>query len=132
MKRMTAWLAAFCLIATCILPVRAAETSGTDLFRTALEDTGTDSQKTEEENQSEVKAGTISGTAASTSPVVGASPMASANPEESPTVTPSINPEVSPSASAEVSPSADTKFTPSPTADIGVSSQDDAVFRWKG
>ena len=58
MKRMTAWLAAFCLIATCILPVRAAETSGTDLFRTALEDTGTDSQKTEEENQSEVKAGT--------------------------------------------------------------------------
>ncbi len=130
MKRMTAWLAAFCLIATCILPVRAAETSGTDLFRTALEDTGTDSQKTEEENQSEVKAGTISETAASTSPVVSVSPVVSANPEgspyaspaESPTVTPSINPEASPGASAEVSPSADTKFTPSPTADIGVSS----------
>ena len=30
MKRITAWLMALCLIATCILPVRAMETNGTE------------------------------------------------------------------------------------------------------
>ncbi len=56
MKRMTAWLAAVCLIATCILPVRATETSGTDLFETAQESTDADSRKTEEQNPSEADA----------------------------------------------------------------------------
>ena len=56
MKRMTAWLAAVCLIATCILPVRATETSGTDLFETAQERTDADSRKTEEQNPSEADA----------------------------------------------------------------------------
>ncbi len=38
MKRMTAWLTAFCLIASCILPVRAQEADGMDLPGTVGED----------------------------------------------------------------------------------------------
>lgn len=52
MKRMTAWLMALCLVATCILPVRAAETGGTDLLKTVQQDADSDSQQKEDEPES--------------------------------------------------------------------------------
>lgn len=53
MKRMMAWLMALCLIATCILPVRAAETSGMDIPDVTQEDADSDSQQTRERTKEE-------------------------------------------------------------------------------
>ncbi len=51
MKRMMAWLIAFCLIATCILPVRAEETSGTDLPGIMQENVDPDDETADEEQK---------------------------------------------------------------------------------
>ncbi len=55
MKRMMAWLLALCLTATCILPVRAADTGGMDLLKTAQEDADSDSQQTKERAEEETE-----------------------------------------------------------------------------
>lgn len=47
MKRMTAWLMALCLIASCILPVRAQEADGMDLLRTQQGSTAPDNSQGE-------------------------------------------------------------------------------------
>lgn len=53
MKQMTAWLAAVCLIATCILPVRAAETSGMDSI--GITHNNADSDSRQNENNQEIR-----------------------------------------------------------------------------
>lgn len=107
MKRITAWLAAFGLLISCILPVQAAETSGMDLFRTTQENTEADSQNKEDKNDNiEAKTGIISGpeASASPSPYASTSPSVSSSPDVNPSLGVSASPSVKPDTSSNASP----------------------------
>lgn len=114
MKQITAWLTAFGLLISCILPVQAAETSGMDLFRTTQENTEADSQNKEDKNDNiEAKTGIISGPEASASPYAGTSPDVNPSPDvnASPSVKPDTSSNASPGTSAGDDPGMNEKLS---------------------
>lgn len=74
MKRITAWLMALCLIATCILPVRAMETNGTESPDVMQENEDPDNEAAGEEQK--------------TVPEEGGDTFSNVSPSPSPTATP--------------------------------------------
>ena len=123
MKRMMAWMVAFCLIATCILPVRAAETSGTDLFGTTQNNADADSQQNEnnQETRTQGEEDRMAGTSPSvwnlpegngqenngesdSGPKEGAQATAETGPQPSALATPMATPMATPQAVTEATP----------------------------
>ena len=141
MKRMMAWMVAFCLIATCILPVRAAETSGTDLFGTTQNNADADSQQNEnnQETRTQGEEDRMAGTSPSvwnlpegngqenngesdSGPKEGAQATAETGPQPSALATPMATPMATPQAVTEATPETTPMASASATPGVMTSS----------
>lgn len=125
MKRMTAWLAAVCLIATCILPVRAAETSGTDFIEITQDNADSDSRQNENNQEIRTQGGENDITVPSQSPSVWNLPEENgqendgengSGSDEGIKEEPQATPSATPQAAIEATPQAAMEATPIATA----------------